>query len=354
MSIALNVIGAMIFGVNCRRPPILSVIAVCAALAASPAHGRCRIANVAALPVEIDTNQLLTRGAIDGKPVRVLIDTGSNMSLIWRSAAERLGLRLIGAPHMRLFGLGGESRVDATFVDELQVQSFKVKDLRIAVAGDRPGDIDFIFGEDFLGSHSVEFDLSHGVVRTMETAGCTPAELPYWSKTYSMADLVASPRDLRAIRVDVLLNGHAVRAQLDSGSSATLLAKSVADFAGVRYVSAGAEVVGIGERSIRTWVADVRSFKLGDESINNSQLRVAQLGKYQTMERIGSRIRVPTGTEPEMVLGMDFLRAHRILIDNTTRKMVFTYEGGPVFQIGKPARHNEASSQTARFLSVGN
>jgi hypothetical protein len=34
-----------------------------------------------------------------------------------------------------------------------------------------------------------------------------------------------------------------------------------------------------------------------------------------------------------MLLGMDFLRAHRVLIDNATRKMVFTYEGGPVFQI---------------------
>jgi len=31
---------------------------------------------------------------------------------------------------------------------------------------------------------------------------------------------------------------------------------------------------------------------------------------------------------------MDFLRSHCILVNNATRKMVFTYEGGPVFQIG--------------------
>jgi len=30
---------------------------------------------------------------------------------------------------------------------------------------------------------------------------------------------------------------------------------------------------------------------------------------------------------------MDFLRSHRILVDNATRKMVFTYEGGRVFQL---------------------
>jgi len=333
--------------VNRERFLVLRVIAACAAVVAAPAHGRCQIGNVASFPVETDTNQLLTRGAIDGHPVRVLIDTGSYMSLIWRSAAERLGLRLIGGPRARLFGLGGESRVDAIFVDELQVQSFTAKSLRIAVAGDLPSDVDFILGEDFLGRRSVEFDVRHGIVRTMETAGCAPAELPYWSKTYSMADLIASPRNAQAIRVNVLLNGHPIRAQIDSGSSASLLLKSTADSAGVHYVTSSSEVVGIGRRSLRIWVADVQSFKLGDEIINNTQLRVAELGKYRTTDRIGSRIPIPTGGEPYMLLGVDFLRAHRLLIDNTTRKIVFTYEGGPVFQIDRPAESNQAPSDTA-------
>ena len=87
------------------RLPILSVAAIFVTVVALPAHARCHVGNVAAIPVAIDNNQLLARGAIDGHPVSVLIDTGSYMSLIWRSAAERLGLRLIGAPRMRLFFL---------------------------------------------------------------------------------------------------------------------------------------------------------------------------------------------------------------------------------------------------------
>jgi predicted aspartyl protease len=340
--------------VDSLRLPILSVVAVFAAALALPAQARCQIGNVVAMPVETNRNQLLTRGAINGHPVRVLIDTGSYISFIWRSGAERLRLRLIGAPRMRLFGLGGESRVDATFVEELQVAAFKVKGLRLPVAGDLPSGIDFIFGEDFLARDSVEFDLQHGVVRTMKTSGCTPAELPYWAKTYSMADLSASPRDAQAIRVNVVLNGHAVRAQIDSGSSVSLLTKSVADSVGVHYLSTDAEVVGIGHRTLSGWIADVQSFQLGDEIINNTQLRVAQLGKYQTRERIGSRIPVAAGTEPTMLLGMDFLRAHHVLIDNATRKMVFTYEGGPVFQISKPSESNAASSDTAGLASAGN
>jgi predicted aspartyl protease len=316
------------------RLPLLGVAAIFVTVAALPARARCHIGNVAAIPVAIDNNQLLAQGAIDGHPVRVLIDTGSNMSLIWRSAAQRLGLRLIGAPRKRLFGLGGESRVDETFVEELRVKTFTVKGVRFPVAGDRPSSVDFILGEDFLSRDSVEFDVRHGVVRTMQTTGCTPAELPYWAKTYSLADLVASPRDAQAIRINVVLNGHAVLAQIDSGSSVSLIAKSVADSIRIHYVSTGVELVGIGSRSLQSWIAEVQSFRLGDESINNTQLSVAQLGKYQTTGRIGSRIPVAAVPEPGMLLGMDFLRSHRIVVDNATRKMVFTYEGGPVFQIG--------------------
>ena len=44
--------------------------------------------------------------------------------------------------------------------------------------------------------------------------------------------------------------------------------------AGVHYVRASAEVVGIGERSIQTWVADVQSFKLGDESKSDGAVAI--------------------------------------------------------------------------------
>jgi len=340
--------------VDCLRLLMSSLVAAIAAVTAPLAQARCQIETVAEMPVAASVNQLITRGTIDGHAVSVLIDTGSYLSFIWRPAAERLGLRLVTGPRMRMFGLGGESRVDSTLVEELQVATFKVNNLRIPVAGDLASSVDFILGENFLGRGSVEFDVRHGAVRTLETRGCTPAELPYWAKTYSMAELLASPEDAWAIRVNVVLNGRVVRAQIDSGSTVSLLAKAEADSVGVRYVSNSAEIVGIGRRRLETWIADVQSFKLGDESINNTQLRIAQLGKYQTRDRIGTRIPVSTGTEPSLLLGMDFLRAHRVLIDNTTRKMVFTYEGGTVFQITRSSESDAAASDPVGATSAGN
>jgi predicted aspartyl protease len=316
---------------------ITGVAVAFAGMMTLPAYAGCEIRNVTAIPVETEGPQLLTRGTINGQPIRVLVDTGSYVSLVWRPAVERLGLRLITGPRMRMYGLGGESVVDATFVDELRIETLSFRDVRLPVAGDLPNGIDFVLGENDLSRDSVEFDLRHNVIRTMQTSGCTPAQLPYWAKTYSMADLLASPRDAQSIRVNVSLNGHLVRAQIDSGSSVSLLNKSIADAVGVHYASAQAQIVGIGHGSLPMWIGEVRSFKIGDETINDTQLRVAPLGKYQTTQTIGSRIPVSALAQTSLLLGLDFLRTHRLLIDNATRKMVFTYEGGPVFQVTRPA-----------------
>lgn len=337
-----------------RQVPAISaqlLIASLLALVALPASAACEMHNRAEIPVATDQGQLLTEGLIDDQSARVLIDTGAEMSMVWRPALERLGLRLVNAPGRQrksLYGVGGESEVGSTFVDEFRVAAIDVAHHRFAVAGDRGQGLDFILAEDLLSKTSMEFDLRHHVVRTMELTGCTVSQLPYWATTYSVADLIASPRDALAIRTVVLVNGRSVRAQLDSGSSVSILSKSLADSLRVHSVSTNESLVGIGRRSLQTWLADVQSFTVGDETIKNTQVRVAEMGKYQTTPRIGSRILTEVDGEPEMLLGLDFLRAHHVLVDNTLRKMVFTYEGGPVFEIRGLPQSTEPASAPAQ------
>jgi hypothetical protein len=282
---------------------------------ALPASAGCHLDNVVEIPVVADRNQLLTQGAIDGHDARVLIDTGASASLIWRPAIDRLGLHLTTGP-----------RVGAAFVKEFRVAGFAVEDRHFPVAGDLPGAMDFVLGEDYLSQTSVEFDLRHNVIKMIQPAGCTPAQLPYWATKYSMADLIASPRNALAIWVNVLLNGHSVRAQIDSGSSLSMVTESVANALGIHHVPA----------SEQTWIADIQSFTLGDETINNTKVRVAPMGRYRGMARLGSKNPAAVAGEPDMILGLDFLRSHHVLVDNSTRKMVFTYESGPVFQVKEP------------------
>ena len=40
--------------------------------------------------------------------------------------------------------------------------------------------------------------------------------------------------------------------------------------------------------------------------------------------------------EPDLLLGADFLLAHRIYIARSQKKLYFTYRGGPIFQPRAP------------------
>jgi hypothetical protein len=100
-------------------------------------------------------------------------------------------------------------------------------------------------------------------------------------------------------------------------------------------------------------VGTFQSFTLGDETINNVQLRVAQLGRNVKTESLGSRLPGAAMSGPEMLLGADFLQAHRVLLDNSTRKIVFTYEGGPIFQTSESGQLS-ASTPTSPAPPPGN
>jgi hypothetical protein len=52
---------------------------------------------------------------------------------------------------------------------------------------------------------------------------------------------------------------------------------------------------------------------MGDELIRDPPLRTANIGLR------------------DMLLGLDFLRAHRVLVANSQRRIYFTYTGGRVF-----------------------
>jgi predicted aspartyl protease len=318
------------------------------------ALAHCQIGQVAEIPVEFVSNEVLAHGQIDGQPITVVVDTGSAQSMIWRAAAARLGLPLAAGPTaVHLYGLGGESRLEQTVIKELRFGDFAVKDLRIPAAGDVRTDFDLLLGDDFWSVSSLEFDLKHHVIRMLNPNGCKPAELPYWAKTYSMADLIASPRDTRMIEVEVQLNGHALRAQIDSGAARSLVSKSLADAIGVSYQGASEQIHGIGTHSLESWIATFQRFTLGDETINNVQLRVAKMSQNSKEERLGSRLPVNVVKMPDMILGADFLQAHRVLIDNSTRKIVFTYEGGPVFQTLEPNQLNASTPGTAAEPPAG-
>jgi len=92
---------------------------------------------------------------------------------------------------------------------------------------------------------------------------------------------------------------------------------------------------GLGSKLVEYWSGPFQSFAIGNETIRDTNVAFADLWHGPTRTD-----RAPSGvlSYPSMLLGADFLRAHRVLVAHSQRKLYFTFAGGRVFWAGEPAK----------------
>jgi predicted aspartyl protease len=294
---------------------------------------KCKLLRIAEWLIRGDHYRPVVEGAINGQKVGILLDTGADQTLVKRSATARLGLTRNEVEGYRAFGIGGETHAESVHISEFRIGKAVRTNWRVLVTGEHDfgDDIAVILGDDFFDQIDIEFDLANNAVRLYQPKDCEGVSLAYWSREAGEIRLEAGDK----IRFTVAINGKPVRAELDSGSGGSLLAKVDAERLGVTPKSPGAVaagcVGGFGAKAVDSWTAQFESFAIGNETIRNPRLRFADLWKYTTYTETGSRLPNQFAGLPEMLLGADFLRAHRVLIAHSQRKMYFTYAGGTVF-----------------------
>lgn len=199
--------------------------------------------------------------------------------------------------------------------------------------------IDGILGAAFLLDHDLEFDLKEGKVRLFKPNGCAGDQVVYWGQAYSVVPM-APMGDYGgvAVFVPVQVNGLTVRAMIDSGSTRSVIDTGTAARAGLKVADASVEKgYGIGAKALEAQVGHFDAFGFGDEVIHNSQLRIADIFGAAKVQTTGTRFsQSVSSVEPQMLLGYDFLRAHRVYIAMSQHKVYVSYEGGPVFDTSKP------------------
>jgi predicted aspartyl protease len=326
------------------------------AAASTTAAAKCTMAQLAEWPVKLEGSHLLVEGSINGQKIGVMLDTGSS-TLILRSAADRLGLTRHEARGYRAFGIGGETHVEVANIAEFTVGQLSRKNWRVMVAGERDfgKSIDFILGEDFFDQLDLEIDLPHHAVRLFQAEDCEGVALAYWaSQGAGQVELQPYYNAGQRIIVPVKVNGQPMQAMVDSGAFSSVLDKPVAERLGIKQDSPGARLLGtgggLGGKTVESWIGPLQSFTIGDETISDTVVRFADLWKDATYVPPGSRLLKRLEDTPALLLGADFLRAHRVLVAHSQRKMYFTYEGGPVFQpkAAAEARRSAPATQSAK------
>lgn len=290
------------------------------ALAVDPP--KCRLVQIAEWPVQLRNGLPVIEGAINGRKIGVLLDTGAYASMITHAAAKRFGLFTHGTSEI-VAGVGGQSRVDEVRIDELSIAGAVRKSISVRVGGALriPG-VDFILGDDFFGLLDVEFDYAKGVVRLFRPQDCRGAFLAYWDPSA----LAVPMEDGQKIVVPVKVNGKAARALLDSGASSSGVAISLAEKLGIASETTGLAPAGcasgIGADLVRSWVARFDTVEIGDQTIRDPRLYVADFT---------AGLSYLHDAPPEVLLGTDFLRTHRVLASRSQRKVYFSYIGGLIF-----------------------
>ena len=325
-------------------------IATIGGIADAGAADSCKLVKIADWPIRLERNRLLVDGAINGQKIAVMLDTGSMKTLILRAAAVRLGLSLSDATRERLFGVGGETKVEVAVVDEFRVGQAVQKQMRMLVAGEHDlGDqVAVLLGEDFFQRFDVEFDLAHNAVRLFQPKDCDGVSLAYWANTGAGEVEFEALNEMRPrIILPIQINGEPLKAMLDSGASLSVLEKADAARVGVTPETSGVIATGggrgMGKRSVDTWLGPFRSFTIGNETIRDTEIRFSDTFKDATYSVTGSNVPKKIKTDSSMMLGADFLRSHRMLVAHSQRKIYFTYSGGPVFQLNRPSVQGDES-----------
>jgi tetratricopeptide (TPR) repeat protein len=324
---------------------LLPVAVLLLRVAASPtaAFADCTLAKLAELPVTMEGLRPVVPVKINGIDSRLIVDSGAFYSMLSPGSAAELKLRLELPPYaLRVSGIGGSTQTWVTTVKDFMLASIPVHHVQFIVGGNEFNGAAGVLGQNVLRIADVEYDLAAGAIRLVRPKGCRKETLAYWAKSGPVSVIDIEPTNALFPHTigTAYLNGTKIQVMFDSGSDASLLTLHAAERAGVKPDGPGAIPAGfshgIGERLVQTWIAPFASFKLGDEEIRNTHLRIGD---------------TPRAADADMLLGTDFFLSHRIYVSNDQSKLYFTYNGGKVFNLTttlqKPAQSAPSAAGTA-------
>jgi len=317
-----------------------ALLGAAALSAASAASAACQLKVTSELHLVMEGNRPLVDGKVNGQPVRFLVDLGATSSSLSPAGAERLGIKAHKMNGVTYYGVGGGEVGGEAIVREVRFGNIVATNVDMLIVGRGMASSRYVglMGQDLLTRGDIELDFANNVMRIITPAGCSGDDVVYWRKPYSLASLV--PEGSNAVLVNVSINGQRATAQLDTGAPTSMVTTGMAERAGVKTASEGVhedgKASGIAGRAIAQEIATFANVAVGDESISNAKLRMADMFGADVEKQLGSLVATRVVDGPDMLLGADFARAHHIYIARSQGKMYFSYNGGPIFQTVQP------------------
>ena len=147
------------------RVDIAAIIMAFCLAGAARGEATCQMREIGELPVKVGGDVTID-AQVNGRPVRMIVDTGSADTLLTHPAAALLGLVLRPIRGVNAYGIGGRENGASARIREFRVANLVNRDFDMLVQGPHPfGDAQGVLGALFLLQTDVEFDFPHEKLR---------------------------------------------------------------------------------------------------------------------------------------------------------------------------------------------
>ncbi|WP_158258277.1 retroviral-like aspartic protease family protein [Rhodopila globiformis] len=297
---------------------IAAMLLVVACLLPTGARAACSVEAKATVPLGTADNVLTLPVQVNGITATFVLDTGAQRSLVSMEAVQRLGLTRDPWVGTTMSGIGGIDRRPNADPRSLSLggvtlvrrtlnhdNSLTVGILPRPRVGNRV--IDGLLGRDFLSVFDLDLDMPGARLTLFHVHDCAGRFLP-WQGDYTSVP-VSVPTG-QALVLPVTLDGTPLRALLDTGSSASLVARPGMFRLGLQPSRLAADPAkafsGLGPRSVVMRLHRFRTLQVGQQVIQAPLLWVAPI-------RLSPIV--------DMLLGVDWLVGRRIWISFATRQI---------------------------------
>jgi len=276
--------------------------------------GSCALQRVAELPLQVLGTVPLVRADINGRPANLVLDTGSDLTVLNRAAAERLGVAWDERSPVAIGGAGGAARVFATTVPSLGLNGAMTSNVRVLLAQAPSPPLDGVLGINVLIGYELDLDAPHRRLVLYRARPC-PAALPPWTAPFTR--LPVQQQRSGHLFVPGELDGQPVFGLLDTGASYTTVGLAAARDAGVTAAALRADPAirahSINESGLVVRQRRFRTLKIGNDVLERPTLHVADLPPYAG----------------ELIIGGDYLSTRRIWLSLVTGQAFVTTNDQP-------------------------
>jgi predicted aspartyl protease len=290
---------------------VLSLLlsAIPAAAFAEPAAPpqACRLLQMSSLDMIVGGDGRIAVPAVaNGKPIRMLVDTGDIYSGIGADTAKQLGLE----PKLSRFRSAFFDNVSSNFyvtVNKFELRPAVISNFRMMVVPLQVLRIgtEGILAPNIMEKMDAEFDFAHAKFNLFSQNHC-PHNVVYWTKD-AYAQIPISVDESFHINVDVKVDGQTLHAVLDSGADSTIMKMGTAkSLFGLNAKSPGVTTIsGVpinGQKPVDFYRHPFAAMSFGGVQVSNPRIEI-----YPDKAFSGS-------TDLDLIVGINVLRQLHLYI----------------------------------------